>query len=523
MTEQVHQIEKGTSLWADAWKRVLKNTAALIGAGIVAIMAFGAVTFELLSEHLTRFTFDEQHLSSEPKPMGARSVPQVHFLLMDGSESKFDEADTNKDGQIEREELSAWYTRMQFAWIDSNGDGFISPPEYDDRPLNKIQDSAKYTVFTLDRGVGTLSVNTNPSASFELSLGEDSVSVTPGADAAATASAIAQAIEGDFAMAGAVTVSAKGSIVTLGAKKTGPKGRLPYTSSDAGVVAAGEVLNGDLKLDPQEAHETDLSVLVPVSEARALIEKFDTDKDQKLSKAEFKGYPSPRTHWFGTDSLGRDMLTRCIMGARVSLMVGFIATFVSFLIGVMWGATAGFLGGKVDNAMMRFVDVMYGLPFMFLVILLMVIFQDIPSKHKLYLLFMALGAVQWLTMSRIVRGQVITLKSREFVEAAEAIGVRKRTIIVRHLIPNALGPIIVYSTLTVPAVMLEEAFLSFLGLGVQAPYASWGSLASEGAKAFQHYPWMIIFPGGLLAVTLLSLNFVGDGLRDALDPQVRKD
>ncbi|MCA9559404.1 MAG: ABC transporter permease, partial [Myxococcales bacterium] len=158
-----------------------------------------------------------------------------------------------------------------------------------------------------------------------------------------------------------------------------------------------------------------------------------------------------------------------------------------------------------------------------IVILLMVIFQEMPADQKLYLLFMALGAVQWLTMSRIVRGQVISLKGREFVEAARAIGVGKWKTIFRHLIPNALGPIIVYSTLTVPAVMLEEAFLSFLGLGVQAPYASWGSLASEGAKAYREYPWLIIFPGAALAVTLLSLNFLGDGLRDALDPQSRKD
>jgi oligopeptide transport system permease protein len=172
---------------------------------------------------------------------------------------------------------------------------------------------------------------------------------------------------------------------------------------------------------------------------------------------------------------------------------------------------------------MRIVDVLYGLPFMFLVILLMVIFQDMPADQKLYLLFLALGAGQWLTMSRIVRGQVISLKRREFVEAARAIGVSRWHIIVRHLIPNAMGPIIVYSTLTVPAVMLEEAFLSFLGLGVQAPFASWGSLASEGAKAFREYPWMIVFPGAALALTLLSLNFVGDGLRDALDPQSRMD
>jgi oligopeptide transport system permease protein len=175
------------------------------------------------------------------------------------------------------------------------------------------------------------------------------------------------------------------------------------------------------------------------------------------------------------------------------------------------------LGGKVDNLMMRIVDVMYGLPFMFLVILLMVIFP-----RSLLLLFLALGAIQWLTMARIVRGQVISLKGQEFVEAARTIGASNVAIVFRHLIPNALGPIIVYATLTVPAVMLEEAFLSFLGLGIQAPLTSWGALASEGRQLMETAPWLILFPGLALAATLMSLNFLGDGLRDALDPELRK-
>ncbi|RAL23997.1 peptide ABC transporter permease [Lujinxingia litoralis] len=258
--------------------------------------------------------------------------------------------------------------------------------------------------------------------------------------------------------------------------------------------------------------------IVSRGESRDIVARFDPESLGYLTPETFVGLPRPQRNWLGTDQLGRDLLSRMLYGARISLAVGLLATLVSFLIGVSWGATAGFVGGKVDNIMMRIVDIMYGLPFMFLVILLMVVFGQ-----NIFLLFIALGAVQWLTMARIVRGQVISLKGQEFVEAAQTIGVSRVAIIFRHLIPNALGPIIVYATLTVPAVMLEEAFLSFLGLGVQAPMTSWGALASEGRQLMETAPWLIIYPGAALAVTLLSLNFVGDGLRDALDPQLRKD
>jgi oligopeptide transport system permease protein len=223
-------------------------------------------------------------------------------------------------------------------------------------------------------------------------------------------------------------------------------------------------------------------------------------------------------HWLGTDTLGRDLLVRILYGGQISIAVGLCATAVALTIGVLYGTVSGFLGGKVDAFMMRIVDIIFALPFTVFVILLMVFFG-----RKFVLLFAAIGAVQWLTMARIVRGQVQSLRRQEFIEAAEALGLSKLRIIFRHMIPNALGPIIVYATLTVPSVMLLEAFLSFLGLGVQPPMSSWGVLIKEGADSMEEFPWLLVYPGVFLAITLFSLNFLGDGLRDALDPRAAKD
>jgi oligopeptide transport system permease protein len=222
-------------------------------------------------------------------------------------------------------------------------------------------------------------------------------------------------------------------------------------------------------------------------------------------------------HWLGTDRLGRDLLVRTLHGVRISLVIGLLATLVSLLIGVTWGAVAGFVGGRIDELMMRIVDVLYTLPYIFIVIILSTLF----ARGNVYVLFIAIGAVGWLTMARIVRGQTLSLKRREFVEAAVVTGVGRAAIVARHIVPNLIGPVVVYATLTIPQLILYESFLSFLGLGVQEPLASLGSLINLGAREIESAPWMLLVPGGFLVVLLICFNFLGDGLRDALDPHER--
>ena len=222
------------------------------------------------------------------------------------------------------------------------------------------------------------------------------------------------------------------------------------------------------------------------------------------------------SHWFGTDDLGRDLFARTMHGGRISLMVGLASTFVSLIVGVAWGATAGYVGGRTDHFMMRIVDVLYAMPFMFFVILLMVVFG-----RNILLIFVAIGAINWLDMARIVRGQTLALRQREFVQAAEVLGASRTRIIMRHIVPNLLGVVVVYATLTIPQVILVESFLSFLGLGVQEPMTSWGALVQQGTQLMEVAPWILLFPAVFLAVTLLCMNFIGDGLRDALDPKDR--
>src|SRR5512139_1574666 len=259
-----------------------------------------------------------------------------------------------------------------------------------------------------------------------------------------------------------------------------------------------------------------LALLVVASFIGPTLSRFALD-EVDWSLATLASPPSfANGHWFGTDGNGRDLFVRVWAGTRVSLLVALLATAVSLVIGVAWGATAGYLGGRVDDWMMRFVDVLYALPYMFFVIILTVVFG-----RSLVLIFLAIGAVGWLTMARIVRGQALALRQREFVEAAIALGLPSHSFISRHIVRNVLGTVIVYATLTVPQVILFESFLSFLGLGVQEPLTSLGRLVAEGALEMESSPWLLLVPSAVLATILLCLNFLGDGLRDALDPRQR--
>lgn len=227
--------------------------------------------------------------------------------------------------------------------------------------------------------------------------------------------------------------------------------------------------------------------------------------------------PPTGAHWFGTDTLGRDMLVRVMIGGRIAILVALVTTVIAVAIGVTYGAIAAFAGGQIDNLMMRVVDALYGFP----AVVFLIVVMAVTGTRSLVALFALIGAISWLTMARITRGQVLALRQSEFALAARALGVPPGRILARHVLPNAAGPVIVYATLALPQVMITEAFLSFLGLGVQAPLASWGTLVTEGSSQVVVYPWLLVFPGVVMAITILSLNFMGDGVRDALDPRSR--
>jgi oligopeptide transport system permease protein len=254
-----------------------------------------------------------------------------------------------------------------------------------------------------------------------------------------------------------------------------------------------------------------LTVIILLAAFSSWITPFDFATQDLMNT-----FNSPSSkHWLGTDELGRDVFSRLLYGARISMAVAILSTLTIVFIGTLWGAIAGFFGGMVDDLLMRFVDILYALPYMFFIIIITVIFG-----HDIFNLFIAIGALSWLTMARIVRGQVLSVKNKDFIMAAKMLGSSNRKIIGTHIIPNIMGAITVYAAVTVPRMILVEAFLSFLGLGIQEPIPSWGSLCNDGAKALFTAPWLILWPGLMMAITLICFNFLGDGLRDALDPEL---
>ncbi len=441
---------------AEAFRRFRRNRRAWFGAWFVAVVGLCGLLAPLLAQHVLHLSEDEQHTFWVFAPPLTRDVA-IDYPTYDGDKRVFALLDTDHDGKLACRRTAAGITcpELETAWWAERFFAF----------LHDLKDTAR------DHDL--------PVAGKRAPDGRISLQEYPRSAADWHDPHVAAAV-------------AKLQLF-------GPGGFAQLDADNDGFLTRDELIA-----------RTRWSRL----QARKLLADFDANHDLAIDRGEFPGQPELRTFWLGTDQKGRDLLARLLYGARVSLAIALLATLISVLIGVSYGALSGWLGGRWDGLMMRIVDVLYGLPFLFLVILLLVV-----AGRSTVNLFVALGAVSWLSMARIVRGQVLSLRRRPFVEAAVAMGVGQARILWRHILPNALGPIVVYATLSVPAVIIEEAFLSFLGLGVQPPAASWGTLISEGARLMAQHPWLILYPGGLLTATLFALHFVGDGLRDAVDPR----
>jgi oligopeptide transport system permease protein len=482
-TPTAEQATRGTSLGKDAWRRFKKNRLAMFGLVVVTLMALLGLSAPWLSRHVTGFSYDEQHPELRLNEPGSSDISK-DFPSYDSDLAHFGALDRNRDGQLAgksaagERELGELYWTARFGLFAMTDYDLVSPGE-------TITDAVRRSKPVGAHPDRQLTAAEWPEGYDQLDDGfRDEFTAWVGA----------RTPEGQDVIAAARTFW-----IGLGLDRAAAFDRLDL--DDDGAVDLRELTEFRRPYRPFESPDAGVAAM-------------DADQDGAIAKAEYPGAPVTRTFWLGTDQLGRCVLTRLLYGAGISIGIGLAATLVSFVIGVLWGAVAGYYGGRVDGFMMRIVDVLYGLPFMFIVILLMIVFGRSTIN-----LFIALGAVQWLTMSRVVRGQILSLKHREFVEAAIALGVPRRRIVWRHLLRNTVGPVIVYATLMVPAVILEEAFLSFLGLGVQPPNPSWGTMITDGVSVIDTHPWLILYPGLVLSLTLFCMNFVGDGIRDALDPQ----
>lgn len=505
-----HDDKKPRSLAAEAMRRLIRNRVAMVSFAFVSLLTLAGLLAPFWERYVTHFAPDEPHEDISNMPPGVRDISIAHPSY-DGDKASFALIDFDGDGRIActlRQELGAvpGFRELK-SW---------SPALYDEALA----------------GLKAADVDGAISGPLGILLGSlDCPELRLGAEIARKffdrlhSDVWDRARENEDPVPG---VRNRDGWVTW---KEFPHDDLDLPEDLRGYGLAGPEAFRQLDVDRDNAlsraeiiQQTRYFRYAATGSEGGLAKNFerfvyahDADGDLAISLAEYPGAPELHTFALGTDGSGRDQLTRLLYGARLSMMIGLLATLISLVIGVLYGATAGYVGGRIDNLMMRFVDVLFGLPYIFIVILFMVIIDD---RNNVVLLFMALGLVQWLTMARVVRGQVLSLKNREFVEAARAIGVGSFSIITRHLIPNAIGPVVVYATLLVPQAILQEAFLSFLGLGVDM---SWGNMIAEGAKpeTMIASPWLIVFPGVALAVTLFALNFFGDGVRDALDPQLK--
>ncbi len=491
-------------IWQQPWRRLRKNRMAIAGLFVGAFMAIAGLTAPWTSAYLLHFSPEEQHTSFAFSAPGSADV-SFDFIDYDGDNAAFATVDLDEKGIIActlvrppgvenrasaqalvaralRDPAFAWpqATQIELGPLVQAWAGSYRCPEID--ALRQAERFYAFLPDKFDRQTGTAPLGPLQLAGHGQPDGLVSRAEFPN-----------HASDLDDETLGKLTQR-------LGL--LGPAAFARLDSDGDGMVNRAEI-----------TANTRWSRLSSTD----LLQRFDANRDLIISKAEFPGLPVLHPFVLGTDQKGRDLAVRLLYGARISLAIGLLATLVSLIIGLSYGAIAGYIGKGVDSLMMRIVDVLYGLPFMFIVILLLVI----VGRSTLNL-FVALGAVSWLSMARIVRGQVISLREREFVQAAQAIGLPQWRILIKHILPNILGPVIVYATLSIPAVISEEAFLSFLGLGVQPPAASWGTLIAEGARLMRDQPWLIVFPSAALALTLLALNFVGDGLRDALDPRASR-
>ncbi|MFO0748122.1 MAG: ABC transporter permease subunit [Myxococcota bacterium] len=494
----------------EALKRLFRNRMAMVSFGFIVVLAIIGFMSPFWERNVTHFSPTEQHNLLQNQPPGARDISTWHPTY-DGDKRAFALVDFDGDGQLrchirrappvlppgfrDLQRLApSLYAEAKAGFDAADADHVLSDA------LSLMLGALECPELQLAQDVATGFFDKLPTNRWDVARGDDEP--VPGKNDADGFITWREYPHDDLALPEELR----------GLGLSGPETFRRLDVDGDHVLSRWEILETSRYLRYSSVGKDGLS-----NNFDAFVRSYDQDGDLSVSLAEFPGAPELHTFAFGTDGDGQDVLTRLLYGARLSIMIGLLATLVSLVIGVVYGATAGYLGGRIDNVMMRFVDVLYGLPYMFIVILLFVIIHD---PNNVVLLFVALGAVQWLTMARVVRGQVLSLKNREFIEAARAIGASQPRIILRHLIPNAIGPVIVYATLLVPQAILQEAFLSFLGLGVDM---SWGRMIADGADwtKMQSVPWVLVFPGVALALTLFALNFLGDGVRDAMDPSLK--